>query len=206
MVLLADDGLEPGGSLLSQRVTIDGKKAIDWVRETTAALDAMDNVTRLSEATVWAYREHNLLMVTERSPSKESVFQRSWRVRAGHVLIATGAIERNLVFAHNDRPGVMMASAIQAYVNRYAVKPGKRAVLFTNNNSIYVVARNMRAAGIELAAIIDSRETTINDLPDDLKDVQLLGNHVVEQCHGAKRLNAVTIKNDSTGKKNATRL
>ena len=73
-VMLADDGLEPGGSLLSQRNTIGGKNAVDWVRETTATLDAMDNVTRLSEATVWAYREHNLLMITERSPATENVF------------------------------------------------------------------------------------------------------------------------------------
>jgi sarcosine oxidase subunit alpha len=196
-VMLADDGLEPGGSLLSQRTTIDGKDAIDWVHETTASLDVMDNVTRLNEATVWAYREHNLLMITERSPGTENVFQRSWRVRAKQVLIATGAIERNLVFAHNDRPGVMMASAIQAYVNRYAAKPGKRAVLFANNNSIYAVARDLRAAGVELAAIIDSR-SEVNDLPDDLKDIRVLNNHVVEQCHGAKRLRSITVKDRAT--------
>ena len=52
-VMLADDGLEPGGSLLSQRISIDGKSAVEWVREMTAALDAMDNLTRLSESTVW---------------------------------------------------------------------------------------------------------------------------------------------------------
>ena len=108
-VLLADDGLEPGGSLLAKRRQVDQVDAIDWVRRTVAELDALDNVTRLREATVWAYREHNLLMITERSPDTENVFQRSWRVRAQQVLIATGAIERNLVFAHNDRPGVAAA-------------------------------------------------------------------------------------------------
>jgi len=197
-VLLADDGLEPGGSLLSQRCTIDGKNAVDWVRETTATLDAMDNVTRLSEATVWAYREHNLLMITERAPATENVFQRSWRIRAKQVLIATGAIERNLVFAHNDRPGVMMASAIQAYVNRYAVKPGQRVVLFANNNSIHAVARDMRAADIKVVAIVDSR-SVVEELPDDLKQVQLHAHHVIEQCHGGKRLRGVTVKNRNTG-------
>ena len=150
-VMLADDGLEPGGSLLTARCQIDQGDALDWVHKTVAELDSLDNVTRLSEATVWAYREHNLLMISERSPANENVFQRSWRVRAGRVLIATGAIERNLVFAHNDRPGVMMASAIQAYANRYAVKPGKRVVLFANNNSIYAVARDLLAAGIQTA-------------------------------------------------------
>lgn len=197
-VILADDGLEPGGSLLSQRINIDDKSAIEWVREMTAELDAMDNVTRLSEATVWAYREHNLLMIAERSPATENVFQRSWRVRAGQVLIATGAIERNLVFAHNDCPGVMMASAIQAYLNRYAVKPGQRALLFANNNSIYAVARDLRAAGVEIVAIVDSRNAA-DDLPEDLKQVRVLKNHVIEECQGSKRLRGVTIKDRSTG-------
>jgi sarcosine oxidase subunit alpha len=200
-VMLADDGLVPGGSLLSRRVNIDDKDAIEWVRDTTASLDAMDNVTRLTEATVWAYREHNLLMITERSPGTNNVFQRSWRVRATQVLIATGAIERNLVFANNDCPGVMMSSAIQAYVNRYATKPGKCAVLFGNNNSIYAVARDLRTAGVELAAIVDSRSMAKEDLPDDLQDIQLLSNHFVEQCHGTKRLRAITIKNCATGEK-----
>ena len=198
-VMLADDGLEPGGSLLSQRCTIDGQNAIEWIRRTTAALDTMNNVTRLSQATVWAYREHNLLMITERSPAPENVFQRSWRVRAKQALIATGAIERNLVFAHNDRPGVMMASAVQAYVNRYAVKPGKRAVLFANNNSIRAVARDLVAAGIELVAIIDSRSEA-EDLPDDLKDIDCYRHHVIEQCHGGKRVNAVTVREQSSGR------
>ena len=99
----------------------------------------MENVTRLENATVWAYREHNLLLIAERDPREDHVFQSSWRVRAGQVVIATGAIERALVFAGNDRPGVMLASAAQSYVNRYAVRPGRKAVVFTNNDSAYEV-------------------------------------------------------------------
>ena len=197
-VILADDGLEPGGSLLAARCQMDQSDAIDWVRKATAEFDSLDNVTRLSEATVWAYREHNLLMIIERSPATENVFQRSWRVRASQVLIATGAIERNLVFGNNDRPGVMMASAIQAYINRYAVKPGQRSVLFANNNSIYAVARDLVAAGIDLVAIVDSRNQ-VEDLPDDLKDIKRLDHHVIEQCHGSRRVNGVTVKNLENG-------
>ena len=197
-VMLADDGIEPGGSLLAGRCQIDQGDALDWVHKTVAELDSLDNVTRLSQATVWAYREQNLLMISERSPANENVFQRSWRVRASRVLMATGAIERNLVFANNDRPGVMMASAIQAYVNRYATKPGKRVVLFANNNSIYSVARDLRAAGIDLVAIIDSR-SRVEALPDDLQDVRVLSNHVIEQCHGRKRVHSVTIRERSSG-------
>ena len=199
-VILADDGIEPGGSLLNQAIEIDGRPALNWVRKLVDELDALENVTRLDEATVWAYREHNLLMITERNPAIDGVFQRSCRVRAQQVLIATGAIERHLVFAHNDRPGVMLASAIQAYVNRYAVRPGRHAVLFANNNSIYAVARDLRAGGIEIGAIVDSRGE-ITDVPDDLKDLTLFAGHVVERCHGGKHLSGVTIRDRASGER-----
>ena len=192
-VILADDGIETGGSLLNQQHEIDGFPAVDWVKQVTKELDVLGNVTRLSQASVWAYREHNMLVITERSPQPDSVFQRSWRVRAKQVLIATGAIERNIVFAHNDRPGVMMASAVQAYVNRYAVKPGKRVVLFGNNSRIYAVGRDLLTAGIELVAIIDSRASS----NETLDGVEILRNSVVERCIGRRRVSGVVIKDSA---------
>lgn len=191
-VILADDGIETGGSLLNQQYEIDGIPTVEWARQVTKELDVLGNVTRLSQASVWAYREHNLLMISERSPQPDSVFQRSWRVRAKQVLIATGAIERNIVFAHNDRPGVMMASALQSYVNRYAVKPGNRVILFGNNSSIYAVAKDMLSAGIELIAIVDSRPTS----DETLDGVEILRNSVVERCTGRRRVSGVVIKNN----------
>ena len=72
-------------------------------------------------------------------------------------MLATGAIERPLVFADNDRPGIMLASAAQSYVNRYGLAPGKRAVVFTNNDGAYEAALDLLDAGIEVAAIVDPR-------------------------------------------------
>ena len=194
-VMIADDGLKAGGSLLNQATQIDGKAALEWVSAATRELDNLDNVTRLSNATVWAYRESNLLMITERSPKQDSIFQRSWRIRAGQVVIATGAIERSLVFAHNDRPGVMMASAVQTYINRYAVKPGNRAVIFTNNSSAYQVAADIAAAGIEVVAIVDSRTRIDERLHELVGDIEILSGHVIEQTHGHKRVSSVTVRN-----------
>jgi sarcosine oxidase subunit alpha len=81
---------------------------MEWVTAVSAELDANQNVTRLQDATAWGYREDNLLLVTERNPAEEHVFQRGWKARAKRVVLATGAIERNLVFANNDRPGIML--------------------------------------------------------------------------------------------------
>jgi sarcosine oxidase subunit alpha len=79
-------------------------------------------------------------------------------VRARQVILATGACERPLVFTNNDRPGVMLASAISAYTRRYAVRAGNSAVIFTNNDSAYATVLDLLDAGIQVAAVVDARE------------------------------------------------
>lgn len=165
-VMLVDAGLEAGGSLLARDGVIDGAPAPDWVAGAVAELAALPNVRHLQQSTVWGWREHNLLMVQERAPDHPGLIERGWRVRAGHVICATGATERMLVFAGNDRPGVMLASAAQAYANCWAVRPGRRAVVFTNNDSAHAVARDLSRVGVSVAAVIDSRAgVSLPDLP-----------------------------------------
>ncbi|NBT53495.1 MAG: FAD-dependent oxidoreductase, partial [Betaproteobacteria bacterium] len=193
-VLLVDEGEEPGGALLGRRDRIDKQPAIDWVHSATAELDAMPLVTRLASATAWAYREANLVIVTERKPSTPGIFQRTWRVRAGQVVIASGAIERPLVFHDNDRPGVMLASAVQGYVNRYAVLPGRQAVLFTNNSSAYEAASDMMASGIQVKAIVDVRTVVPPDAAALVPGVEILSGHVVESTSGRRQLDGVRVR------------
>ncbi|MCR9136100.1 MAG: sarcosine oxidase subunit alpha family protein [Alphaproteobacteria bacterium] len=198
-VMLVDDQMQAGGSLSGLAENLDGRHALQWVDDVVAELDALANVVRLRSATAWAYREHNLIMVTERAPDEDHVFQRTWRVRARQVIIATGAIERAMVFADNDRPGIMMASAAQIYVNRYAVAPGQRAVVFTNNNSAYRVAAEMKAAGIEVAAIIDSR-TDIDDAARSLAaGIEICQGQVVSRSEGRRRVKAAVIRSAAGG-------
>ncbi len=193
-VLLADDDIEPGGALLGRRAQIDGRPAMDWVTAAVQELDGMPNVTRLSQASAWAYRESNLVVVTERAPSRPGIFQRSWRVRAGQVVVAAGAIERPLVFHNNDRPGVMLASAVQTYVNRYAVLPGRRAVVFTNNSSAYEAAADMLAAGMAVAAVVDTRASVPPEAAALVPGVQILAGHVVVASAGRRQIRGVKIR------------
>jgi len=193
-VLLADDGIEPGGALLGRRAQIDGRPAMDWVADTVRALDDMPRVTRLSQASAWAYREANLLVVTERAPSTPGIFQRSWRVRAGQVIVAAGAIERPLVFHNNDRPGVMLASAVQTYINRYAVLPGRRAVVFTNNSSAYEAVADMLAAGMSVAAIVDARAVVPPEAAALVPGVEILAGHLVVASVGRSQIKGVQVR------------
>ena len=192
-VMLADEGTEAGGALLNRHLTIGGAPAMDWVAAAVAELAAMENVTHLQNATVWAYREHNLMMVHERAPANPPLLGRNWRVRAGQVITATGAIERMMVFQGNDRPGVMLASAAQAYVNRWAVRPGLRAVVFTNNDSAYAAAADMAQAGIAVAAIVDSRDTVPDHASALVPDIAVLAGHAVTSVTGGRRVCAASV-------------
>src|SRR5258708_27288692 len=100
-----------------------------------------------------------------REPPPHRARQVMWQIRARQIVLATGAIERPLVFANNDRPNIMLAGAARAYVNQYGVAPGIRAVIATNNDSAYATALDLRRAGVEIAAIVDARPASARALP-----------------------------------------
>jgi len=199
-VMLVDERVEAGGSLLDRRLEIDGRPSMEWVDHVVAQLAAMPNVTHFQDATVWAYREHNFLMVNERSPANPSLLERNWRVRAGHVILATGAIERSLVFPNNDRPGAMLASAAQAYVNRFAVKPGGKVVVFTNNDSAYAAAADLHTAGMDVVTGVDGRTNVPEDAREMIGEIPLRAESAVIDVLGRRSVEgAVIARRDGAG-------
>src|SRR5690606_9828900 len=132
-VILADEEPEPGGRLLSERCEIGERPALAWVAQAAAERAALPEVRVLGRTVVSGYYDHNFLVACQRfGPPRASVpgpRQRLWKIRAREVVLATGAIERPLVFADNDRPGIMLAGAVRGYLNRYGVKPGARVVV-----------------------------------------------------------------------------
>src|SRR5262249_1126268 len=114
------------------------------------------SVRVLTRCAAFGYYDHNYVVALQSLP-RAPVRQRLWHIRAGEVVLATGAIERPLVFPNNDRPGVMLAGAAREYLRRYAVLPGRRVVIATNNDSAYKGALEFIAAGVEVAAILDAR-------------------------------------------------
>ena len=123
-------------------------------RRAERRLAAMPEVRVLTRTTAIGYYDHNYLVAVERRPARRAAVAPA---RGRRVVLATGAHERSLAFPGNDRPGVMLASAARAYVNRYGVRPGRRAVVFACADSGYEAARDLRAAGVEIAAIVDPR-------------------------------------------------
>ena len=195
-VMIADDGPEPGGALLDGAAEIGGRPAFEWAAEVAAELDALPNVVRLDRATVGGYYDHNLLTVVELFPPKQSwIDERLWKVRARRVVLATGASERPLVFADNDRPGVMLASAALAYVRRYAVRPGARAVAVTNNNSTYRTILELVEAGIEVPVLADLRSRPHEALVAELaaRGVEVLRGHAIVGVAGSRAVKAAFV-------------
>ena len=193
-VMIVDEYCHAGGYLRTSQSKFDNKPAMEWVTAVIAELDANPEVTRLQDATAWGYREHNMVTVSERNPSEAHVFQRGWKVRASQVVLATGAIERNLVFTNNDLPGIMLASAVQTYLNEFGVIPGHRAVIFTNNSSAYALAQELQTAGAKIAAIIDSRANDSIGEEKDQLDIPLYAAHQITKAHGGRHIRAVSIR------------
>ncbi|MEO5897516.1 MAG: 2Fe-2S iron-sulfur cluster-binding protein [Vicinamibacterales bacterium] len=159
-VILVDEQPQLGGALLGSRSPVNDGPASDWVERVTAQLAAAEEVRILRRSTALAYHDHQYVVVAERRPTT-GVEGRLWHLRAREVILATGAHERPIVFADNDRPGIMLASAASTYVNRFAVRPGTRAVVFTTNDSAIVAARELADAGLEITAVVDTRKQQV---------------------------------------------
>jgi heterotetrameric sarcosine oxidase alpha subunit len=198
-VILCDERAELGGSLLRENRTIGDEPGAVWVRRIAAELAALSNVRVLARTTAFGLFDHGMAALIERVadhlpvPPDFTPRQRRWTVRARQIVLAAGAIERPLIFAGNDRPGVMLASAARAYVHQYGVRPGSRAVVFANNDGGYRTVRDLAAAGLTVAALVESRVGEASVLAERLEGVPVLTGHAVVAAHGRLGLTAVEV-------------
>ena len=129
-------------------------------------LAANPRVRLLPRTTAFGYFPHNLLSLNQRltdhlaAAPADAPRERQWQVRAREVVLATGAIERPLVFVGNDRPGIMLASAARTYLNRYAVAPGRRAVVFATGAETARTIADLTRAGVRVQAVVDPRPSS----------------------------------------------
>lgn len=170
-VLLVENDERLGGRLLSERHEVEGQSGAAWVAAAQRELAANEQVTILTRTSLFGAYDGKSFAAVERVSDHLSATaagrprQRYWKIVAAQAVFATGATERPIAFGGNDRPGVMMASAIQTYVNRYAVAPGQRAAIFTVCDSGYEVAADLAAAGVHVVAIIDARRQPPRQVP-----------------------------------------
>jgi len=195
-VILVDEDFVLGGRLLSETLEIDGMPGAVWARRAETELATLPNVRLLRRASVFGVYDGEY-GVLERvadhlpEPAPFTPRQRLWKIVARESLLASGAIERPIVFGGNDRPGVMLASAVRSYVNRFAVRPGRRVVVFTSSDDGWRTAADLDRAGVHVAAVIDPRLQVAAQVRALASDIAVhLGARVVA-AHGGQALRAV---------------
>lgn len=193
-VILADEGTAMGGRLLSDRTEIDGKPAAVWVADVLAELGALPNVRLMTRTSVTGVYDGGTYGALERVglhvPARPDLPRECfWRIVAGQAVLAAGAQERMIAFADNDRPGIMTASSLRTYLNRFGVVPGKRVTIFANNDDARQTARDLMAAGVEVVAIIDARADA-----SMVEDCAVYAGASVVGTKGRHGLNSITVR------------
>ncbi len=189
-VIIADEHSRLGGM-----ARFDSGEQTRWLTEQLEKLEQWDNVTVMPATTVFgAYDSGDYGAVEQvRSNNDFSPRLRYWRINAAKAVYATGALERPIVFGNNDLPGVMLAYALKAYVNYYGVIPGQNITIFTNNDSVYSLAKDLDRLDCNVT-IVDSRAD--HELADEVRQsgVQVYCNAVVTDARGWQRVEKVAIK------------
>ena len=164
-IMVVDEHSEMGGDLLSNpQARIQNLPAWEWLEQTLKTLEESKNVTLLPRTTAFGCYHDNYVALAERitdhmtAPLADMPRERLHRIRTQKLILATGALERPLVFAGNDKPGIMLAGAARTYLHRYGVAFARQACVFTSHDSAYAAAFDLADAGVEISAIIDTRE------------------------------------------------
>ena len=207
-VIICDEQAEFGGALRFETgATIDGAHGWAWAQSAVAKLSAMENVRLLPRTTAFGYYAQNFVGLVERvtehlaDPGHDLPRERLWQVRAKRVILATGAIERHMVFADNDRPGVMLASAARTYLNHYGVAVGRNVGVYTANDSAYAAAIDLKKAGVNVAAIVDLRDNPSGQAIDEARalGIELNFGRAVIKVRGKLRASSMVIQPKNGG-------
>ena len=203
--LLVDEKNELGGTTIyqnSENYKIENQISSNWLKTEIKKLKQLSNLEIKTRTSVAAYHGYNFLLAREnltdhlnKNEKKGKIRQRLLKIRAKKVIIATGSLERPMIFNNNDRPGIMLSSAVKKYADYYGVISGKNTVFFTNNDSAYESAISLNKKGIKVEAIIDIREESNSKIVKETIDlgIKIYWSHTVVDTDGYKRLKEISI-------------
>ena len=203
--VLLDDKYNLGGTTIFQdndSFKINNDNASKWLEKEIDSLKSLNNLTIKTRTSLAAYHSYNYLLAKENltdhlslSEKKNKIRQRLWKIRAKKVIIATGSIERPLIFNNNDRPGIILSSSIKKYIDYYGVKCGQKISLFTNNDSAYETAISLKKNSVNVISVIDVRDKSNSTI---VKQAEKLGikihwKHTVAETYGYKKINSIDL-------------
>jgi sarcosine oxidase subunit alpha len=198
-VVLVDQSTELGGRCAWDGSQVEGMPGAAWVRAAAERLARARDTRILRRTTAVGYYERDVVTLLETVPAREvhhgAPRERYWIVRAERVVLATGAIEQPLIFCNNDRPGILLAGAAHQYLRRYAVAVGRRVLLATNNDTAYALARDLKAAGVDVLGVVDTRHEVPKTLADELRalSIPLMPGSIPIDTSGFGALSSVSV-------------
>jgi len=203
--VLLDDKSNLGGITIFQdndSFKINNDNTNKWLEKEIESLKSLKNLTIKTRSSLAAYHSYNYLLAKENltdhlslNEKKNKIRQRLWKIRAKKVIIATGSIERPLIFNNNDRPGIILSSSIKKYIDYYGVKCGQKISLFTNNDSAYETAISLKKNSVNVISVIDVRDKSNSTI---VKQAEKLGikihwKHTVVETYGYKKINSIDL-------------
>ncbi len=203
--LLLDEKPHLGGTTIYQSSEfnkINNQYSSKWLENEISKLKNIKNLEIKTRTSVAAYHGYNFLLARENltdhlplNKKKDKIRQRLLKIRAKKVIAATGSIERPLIFNNNDRPGIILSSAIKKYSDYYGVVCGKENILFTNNDSAYETAVSLFNKGIKINAIIDIREKVNSEITNHAEKIgiKIYNSYTIVDTSGYRRIKEVSI-------------
>ena len=194
-VILADEDFRLGGRLNAETISVENSAGSHWAAEALAELASMENVHLMPRTTVYGAYDHGTYGALEQVEQHLGMAlskprQILWRINSKRTLLCAGATERPIAFGNNDRPGIMLAGAVRAYANRWGVATGKAVSIFTNNDDGWRTANDLAAQKIHIKAIIDSRQSSNMQAPDNC---EVIYNGRIVDTSGRHALKSITL-------------
>ncbi len=203
--LLVDENSYLGGSTIyqnSEYFKINNQTSGSWLEKEINEIRKLKNLEIRTRTSVAAFHAYNFLLaresLTDHLPieqRKNKTRHRLLKIRAKKVITATGSIERPLIFNNNDRPGILLSSAIKKYADLFGVASGENIILLTNNDSAYETAISLSQKGIAVKAIIDNREEIDSKLIYEVEknNIKIFKGSTIVDTYGYKRINKVSV-------------
>ncbi|MEM7302393.1 MAG: sarcosine oxidase subunit alpha family protein [Pseudomonadota bacterium] len=206
-VILCDENPVLGTGLRSDlRTKFSGKSARVHLNKLIETVRSAENIQVLTRTTAFSYLAQNMVALAERvtehqaSPESDAPRERLWQVRAQKVILATGAIERHMVFDGNDKPGVMLANAAQTFLARYGVAVGAKVGVYTATDTAYAAAIALHQAGIQVPVIVDARSGTLSAIGEEarLLGIKVVNNAFIKRVNGRLRVQSMVVEHQGT--------
>ena len=203
--LLVDEKPNLGGSTIyqnSEHFKINNQNSGSWLEKEINEIKKIDNLDIRIRTSVAAFHGYNFLLARENltdhlpiEQRKNKTRQKLLKIRAKKVITSTGSLERPLIFDNNDRPGILLSSAIKRYADLFGVACGEKNIFLTNNDSAYETAISLIQKGIKVEAIVDNREEIESKLLYEVEknNVKVFKGFTIVNTNGYKKINKVSL-------------